>query len=135
MQRVLILCTGNSCRSQLAEALWRTAAGDRYEVASAGTAPKGVHPLTLRVLEEKGVPTAGLRSKHVSEFTGQPFDLVVTVCDHARETCLVWPGHRRLEHWPFEDPAAATGAEDEVLAVFRRVRDQIARQIREFIGS
>jgi arsenate reductase len=135
MQRVLILCTGNSCRSQLAEALWRAAAGDRYEVASAGTAPKGVHSLTLRVLQEKGVPTAGLRSKHVSEFTGQPFDLVVTVCDHARETCPVWPGHRRLEHWPFEDPAAATGPEDEVLAVFRRVRDQIDRRIREFIGS
>src|SRR5262245_52639503 len=135
MQRVLILCTGNSCRSQLAEALWRAAAGDRYEVASAGTAPKGVHQLTLRVLEEKGVPTAGLRSKHVSEFAGQPFDLVVTVCDHARETCPIWPGHRQLEHWPFEDPAAATRPEDEVLAVFRRVRDQIDRRIHEFIGS
>ena len=127
MKRVLFVCVENSNRSQLAEALWRAAAGDRYEVASAGTAPKGVHPLTLRVLQEKGVPTAGLRSKHVSEFTGQPFDLVVTVCDHARETCPIWPGHPTSAHWGIPDPAAASEEErpeafwDAYCALQRRI--------------
>ena len=133
-QRVLILCTGNSCRSQLAEALWRHEAGDRFEVASAGTAPTGIHPLAVRVLEEVGASAAGQYSKHVSELSGQHFDLAVTVCGHARDRCPVWPGHSRREHWPFDDPAAATGSEEEVLAVFRRVRDQIRRRIREHLG-
>jgi arsenate reductase len=129
-QRVLILCTGNSCRSQLAEALWRHEAGGRYEVASAGTAPQGIHPLAVHVLQEIGISTAGQRSKHVGELAGQQFDLIVTVFDHARDTCPVWPGHGRREHWPFDDPAAAVGTEEEVLAVFRRVRDQIRQRIR-----
>jgi arsenate reductase len=133
--RVLILCTGNSCRSQMAEALWRHEAGGGYEVASAGTAPKGVHPLAARVLEEAGVPTAGLRSKHVRELADQSFDLVVTVCDNARESCPVWPRHARQEHWPFDDPAAAAGSGDEVLAVFRRVRDEIRARIRRHLGG
>lgn len=132
-QRVLILCTGNSCRSQLAEALWRHEAGDRYEVASAGTAPKGVHPLTLRVLEEAGISTAGLRSKHVRDVDSRDFDLVITVCDSARESCPVLSGSFEREHWPFEDPAAATGSEVEVLPLFRRVRDAIRGRIRDFV--
>lgn len=132
-QRVLILCTGNSCRSQMAEALWRHEAGDRWEAQSAGVDPKSVHPLARRVLDEAGISTEGLRSKHLREFAGQAFDLVVTVCDNAREVCPVIPGAVRREHWPFDDPPAATGTEEEVLAVFRRVRDQIQARIREYL--
>ena len=133
-QRVLIICTGNSCRSQMAEAIWRHEAGDRYEVFSAGTNPKGINPLTERILKELSISLDGHRSKPVSEFAGQPFDLVITVCDHARETCPVFPGARRQEHWPFDDPAAATGSEEEILAIFRRVRDQIRERIREYVN-
>ena len=132
LTRVLILCTGNSCRSQLAEALWRHIAPDRYVVASAGVEPKDIHPLTLRVLQEIGVSTMGLRSKHVAEFAGQPWDLVITVCDPARDQCPVFPGGVRHEHWPFDDPPATVGTEADVLATFRRVRDQIAERIRGF---
>jgi arsenate reductase len=133
--RVLILCTGNSCRSLLAEALWRHEAGDRYEVASAGVAPKGVNPLTLKVLEEIGVSTTGLSSKHVEAFAGQHFDLVITVCDPARESCPVFPAPVRYEHWPFDDPPAMKGTEAEVLAVFRRVRDEIRARIRQYLAE
>lgn len=132
-QHVLILCTGNSCRSQLAEALWRHEAGERYEVQSAGTVPKGVHPLTLKVLEEIGVSTAGLRSKHVDEIDTRSLDLLITVCGSAKENCPLLPGQFRREHWPFDDPAAARGNEDEVMAVFRRVRDEIRERIRDFL--
>ena len=134
-ERVLILCTGNSCRSQLAEAIWRHEAGDRYEVFSAGTQPKGINPRTGVVLRELSISLDGHRSKDVREFFGQPFDLVITVCDHARETCPVFPGAKRQEYWPFDDPAAATGSEEEILTVFRRVRDQIRARIREYVGN
>jgi arsenate reductase len=134
-QRVLILCTGNSCRSQLAEALWRHEAGDRWEVFSAGTDPKGINPLTGRVLKELSISLDGHRSKHVREFAGQPFDLVITVCGHAQEVCPVFPSAAQQEHWPFDDPAEAKGSEEAVLAVFRRVRDQIRKRIREYVGS
>lgn len=134
-KRVLILCTGNACRSQLAEALWRREAEGSWEVLSAGTAPKRVPPLTLRVLEEIGVPTRGLRSKHVDEIDLAGLDLVVTVCDSAREACPVLPGSTRALHWPFDDPAAAVGSDEEVLAVFRRVRDQIHDRIRKFLAE
>lgn len=134
-QRVLILCTGNSCRSQLAEALWRHEAENRYEVQSAGTAPKGVNPLTLKVLEEIGVSTAGLHSKHVDEIDTRNIDLLVTVCDHAKETCPILPGNFQRAHWPFDDPAAAKGSEEEVLPVFRRARDQIRERIREHLAT
>jgi arsenate reductase len=133
-QRVLILCTGNSCRSQLAEALWRHEGGDRWEVCSAGTAPKGVHPLSLKVLQELGVETAGLRSKHVEEIDTKSLDLMVTVCGHAKENCPVLLGEFRREHWPFDDPAA-TGSEEEALPVFRHVRDQIRERIQQFLAT
>jgi arsenate reductase (thioredoxin) len=133
--RILILCTGNSCRSQLAEALWRHVAGDQYEVMSAGVVPKDIHPLTLKVLAEIGVSTTGLRSKHVDEFFGQHFDLVITVCDPARDQCPVFPGQCRHEHWPFDDPPATPGTEAEVFAAFRRVRDEIRARIEEFVQS
>ena len=134
-QRVLILCTGNSCRSQLAEAIWRHEAGERYEVFSAGTQPKGISLRTGVVLTELSSSLDGHRSKDVREFVGQPFDLVITVCDHARESCAVFSGAKRQEHWPFDDPAAATGSEDEILAVFRRVRDQIRARIQEYVAN
>jgi len=133
-RKVLILCTGNSCRSQLAEALWRHEAGELWDVRSAGTAPKGVHPLSLQVLQEIGVSTEGLRSKHVSELDTTDLDLLVTVCGHAQETCPALPGQFRREHWPFDDPAAATGSAEEILAVFRRVRDQIRSRIKEYLA-
>jgi len=134
-RRVLILCTGNSCRSQLAEALWRHEAGDRWDCFSAGADPKGINPRTERVLKELSISLDGHRSKHVREFTGQHFDLVITVCGHAQEACPVFPGAARKEHWPFDDPASAKGTDEEVMGVFRRVRDQIRERIREFVNE
>ncbi len=132
-KRVLILCTGNSCRSILAEAIWRHLAGDRYEVVSAGTHPKGVHPLTVQVLQERGVPVAGLRSKSIHEVETDRLDLLITVCDQAREHCPYLPGDFQRLHWPFEDPASFVGTEEERLAVFRRVRDAIWEKIAEYL--
>ena len=130
--RVLFVCTGNSARSVMAEALLRRHGGARFEVHSAGTEPKGVNPLTLRVLAEAGVDASFARSKSVTEFLGRRFDYVVTVCDQARQTCPVFPGVHRSLHWGYEDPAAAEGTEDERLAVFRRVFIQIGERVRQF---
>jgi arsenate reductase len=133
-QRVLILCTGNSARSQMAEGLWRHLGGDRYEVFSAGTRPSQVRPEAIAVMAELGIDLTGHRSKSVDEFAGQPFDLVVTVCDHARELCPVYPETTRRLHWSFLDPAAVEGSEDRRLAAFRNIRDQIAVQLRAFLA-
>ena len=128
-RKVLFLCTGNSCRSQMAEAIVNARLGDEWEAASAGTLPSGyVHPNALRVLAEIGIDHQG-RSKHTGQFRDMPLDLVVTVCDDAAENCPVWLGQGRRVHLGFPDPAKATGSDDEVLAVFRRVRDDIAAQI------
>lgn len=131
--RVLFICTGNSARSQMAEALLRRLGGPAFEVFSAGTEPKGVHPLTQRVLEAAGIDARGARSKSVSEFLDQSFDYVVTVCDQARESCPVFTGARISLHWGFEDPAAATGTEAERRAVFEQVMGQVAARVRAFI--
>jgi arsenate reductase len=129
MKRALILCTGNSCRSQMAEAIINARLAGEWTAESAGTAPAGyVHPLALAALAELGIEHAG-RSKHADEFRGQAFDLVLTVCDSAAETCPVWLGQGRKVHLPFPDPAKATGTEEEVLAAFRRVRDDIAERV------
>jgi arsenate reductase len=133
--RVLILCTGNSARSQMAEGLLRQMAGDRLDVHSAGTRPGSVRPEAIAALAELGIDIRGHWSKHVDDFAGQHFDYVVTVCDHARESCPVFPVQTRRIHWSFEDPAAATGDEAHRLAEFRRVRDQIARRLSEFVDS
>jgi arsenate reductase len=125
MKRVLILCTGNSARSQMAEGLLRHDAGDRFEVESAGTKPGQVRPEAIEVMRELGIDISGHRSKHVDEFAGRKFDTVLTVCDNARESCPVFPGGTVTMHRNFEDPAAAQGSEAERLAVFRRVRDQL----------
>jgi len=134
MKRVLILCTGNSCRSQMAEALWGDLAGETWEAVSAGSRPAGyVHRLAVRAMADIGLDIADNRSKSVNEFAEQPFDLVVTVCDSARETCPAFPSAKQTVHWPFEDPAHATGTEDEQLAMFHTVRDQIRRRIEQFL--
>jgi len=122
--RVLILCTGNSCRSQMAERWIRHDLGDRVEVHSAGTKPSFVHPRAIQVMAEAGVDLSGHTSKSVQDVKANPFDLVVTVCDSARDACPVLPGARKTVHRAFEDPAHAGGG-DDALPAFRRVRDEI----------
>lgn len=125
---VLILCTGNSCRSHLAEGILRAAAGDFLTVHSAGSKPAGyVHPLAIRVMGEIGIDLSAHTSKHMNEFLGSPVETVITVCGNADQACPVYPGQVNRHHWPFDDPAHATGTEEEILAVFRRVRDEIRR--------
>jgi arsenate reductase len=131
--RVIFVCTGNSARSQMAEALLRKEGGDAFDVVSAGVDPRGVNPLTIRALAEIGVDIAGARSKSVSEFLGQRFDYVITVCDRARESCPVFPGGAETLHWGFDDPAEATGSEAERHAVFVRVMGEVGRRIRAFV--
>lgn len=131
--RVLFVCTGNSARSVMAEALLRRQGGADFEVFSAGTEPKGINPLTLRVLAESGIDPSFARSKSVTEFLGQPFDYVITVCDQARQSCPVFPGVHESLHWGYEDPAAAQGTEEERLAVFRRVFIGLSERIRLFV--
>jgi arsenate reductase len=131
-QRVLILCTGNSARSQMAEGLLRHDAGDRFEVESAGTKPSRVRPEAIAVMKEVGVDLSGHRSKSVDEFREQKFDYVLTVCDNAKESCPIYPGHANRVHHSFEDPAAVEGSEEGRLAAFRAVRDQIRDYFRSF---
>jgi arsenate reductase len=125
---ILILCTGNSCRSHLAEGILRRAGGDLFEVHSAGSKPAGyVHPLAIQVMNEIGIDISSHTSKHMSEFLSQRVDTVITVCGHVDQVCPVYPGQVHRYHWPFEDPARASGSDEEILAVFRRVRDEIRR--------
>ncbi len=126
-QRVLILCTGNSARSQMAEGLLRHLAGDRFDVYSAGTHPVGLNPLAVAAMKEAGIDISHHRSKSVDEFAGQAFDFVITVCDNARESCPLFPGEGARIHQSFADPAAAGRIED-----FRSVRDAIAAWLRDF---
>lgn len=123
--RVLFVCTHNSARSQMAEGWLRALAGDRYEVSSAGTEPRGVNPLAAKAMAEVGIDLSGHRSEHVDRHLDPPADVVVTVCDSAKEACPYVPALRERMHQSFEDPSAATGTEEERLAVFRRVRDEI----------
>ena len=131
-QRVLILCTGNSARSQMAEGLLRQDAGDRFEVFSAGVSPSQVRSEAIAVMQELGIDLSGQRSKHVNEFAGESFDYVLTVCDHAREVCPIFPGKTEMIHHSFVDPAARDGTEQERLALFRNVRDEIRGYLRTF---
>jgi arsenate reductase len=131
--RVLFVCTGNSARSQFAEALLQRHGGADFAVFSAGTHPGGVNPLTVRALAEIGIDWSAARSKSVVEFLDQPFDYVITVCDQAREACPVFPGDHESIHWGFDDPAAAQGTEEERLAVFRRVLGEINLRIKPFV--
>jgi arsenate reductase len=133
-KRVLILCTGNSARSQMAEGLLRHDGGERFEVSSAGTHPGHVRPEAIAAMSELGIDISKHRSKSVDEFTNDEFDYVITVCDNAREHCPVFPGAARRIHWSFDDPAAALGDEAARLALFRRVRDQIRERLKGFIS-
>jgi len=133
--RVLILCTGNSARSQMAEGLLRHDAGDRFEVFSAGTRPSTVRPEAITVMGELGIDLSGHHSKHVDSFAGQSFDYVLTVCDNARESCPVFPGPTVSIHRSFQDPAILSGSAENKIALFRRVRDQIRDYLRTFPGE
>jgi arsenate reductase len=131
--RILFLCTGNSARSQMAEGLLRSMAGDRFESESAGTHPAGLNPMAITAMQEIGIEVRHHRSKHVEEFVGQSFTYVITVCDRAKESCPVFPPAFKILHWSFEDPAAMP-LENRVEA-FRRVRDEIAERIRQFLNE
>jgi arsenate reductase len=135
---ILVLCTGNSCRSQMAEGFLRQYAGDRYDVYSAGTEPAGaVHPLAIQVMHEAGIDISGQHPKRVREYLGRIFvNYLIIVCDSANRTCpRIFPGMGQRLFWPFDDPAAATGTPEEVLDEFRRVRDEIQAKIQEFVKN
>ena len=135
-QRVLFLCTHNSARSQMAEGWLRHLAGDRYEVASAGTEATRVRPLAARAMAEVGVDLSGHSSKTLDRFLAEPWDYVITVCDDANEACPLFPGGKQRLHWSFPDPSKATGTEEEQLAVYRRVRDAVRARIeRELLAD
>jgi len=131
--RVLFVCTGNSARSQIAEALLRDFGGADFEVFSAGTEPKGVNPFTIRVLAEIDIDWSGARAKSVTEFLSQPFDYVITVCDRARQTCPVFPGNHNTLHWGLDDPAEVEGTDERKIEAFRRTRIEVATRLRPFV--
>jgi arsenate reductase (thioredoxin) len=133
VEKVLILCTGNSARSQMAEGLFRQEAGDRYQVFSAGTKPTQVRSEAIAAMREIGIDISGHRSKSIDEFAGQELDLVITVCDNANESCPVFPGRTCRLHWPFEDPAVVVGSEEQRIAAFRSTRDRIQARIKLFL--
>lgn len=132
MKRILVLCTGNSARSQMGEGLFRYEGRGAFDVASAGTKPGHVRPEAIAVMKEIGIDISGHRSKSVTEFEGQAFDYMVTVCDNARDNCPVFPAGTGRIHWSFEDPAALEGSEAERLSAFRRIRDQIHERVKAF---
>lgn len=134
-QRVLILCTANSARSQMAEGLLRRLAGNRFEVFSAGAKPSSVNPLAIRAMDERGIDIRSHHSKHLNEFVSEPFDYVITVCDTAAESCPIFPGPAKRIHWSFPDPAASQGTEEERLASFRTVRDAIESQLTAWLST
>ena len=135
MQRVLFLCTGNSARSQMAEAFLRKYAGEYFEVHSAGLEPKGVNPFTVQVMKEKGIDISGQTSKGINTYLGKVlFQYLITVCDEADKNCpTVWPGVNTRMHWSFEDPAAFQGTDDEKLEKFRQIRDLIEARIKSWL--
>ena len=133
--RVLILCTGNSARSQMAEGLLRSIGEGRFDAFSAGTNPSTVRPEAIAVMSERGIDISAQRSKHVSEFDGQAFDYVITVCDNAVESCPIFPGTTERIDWSFPDPAAVEGGHEERLNVFRHVRDALEDTFRDFVRA
>lgn len=133
---VLILCTGNSCRSHLAEGFLRAAAGDILDVQSAGSNPAGyVHPMAIKVMREAGIDISQHRSKHLKEFLDKKVETVITVCGNADEACPMFPGQVHRHHWPFDDPAHAPGNDEEVLEAFRRIRDEIRRTFEAYAAG
>lgn len=135
MKKILFICTGNSCRSQMAEALMRNMADDRFKVFSAGVEPTQVNPYAIKVMNEIGIDISSYSSKSVNKFLKQEFDYVITVCNHARQVCPVFPGRHEKIHWDIEDPANAKGSEQEKLAFFRKIRDEIKEKCLEFLNK
>lgn len=134
--KVLFLCTGNSCRSQMAEAWLRELGGEAFEVYSAGLEPHGINPATITVMNEAGIDISGQSSKHLDDYKGKiEFDYLITVCGNADERCPYFPGMGARMHWPFEDPAVFEGSEEEKLDMFRNVRDQIKARIQEWLAE
>ena len=134
--KILILCTGNSCRSHMAEGILRAAAGDILDVHSAGSQPAGyVHPLAMEALAEIGIDLSGHRSKHMNEFLSEPVETVITVCGNADQACPVYPGQVNRFHWPFNDPAHAAGTEEDRMKIFRRVRDEIRAKFEAYAAE
>lgn len=135
-KQVLVLCTGNSCRSQMAERLFPLLSNGVWQAVSAGSNPSGyVHPKAIEVMAELGVDLSDGVSEHVDLYRDRRFDLVVTVCDNAAESCPVFPGDTPVVHWPFEDPADATGTDEEITDCFRKIRDQISARIKRFLET
>jgi arsenate reductase len=135
MKKILVLCTGNSCRSQIAEAYLKHFAGDKAEVYSAGIETHGVNPKAIAVMNEDGIDISHHTSNHVNEYADIPFDFVITVCDNAKENCPVFPSRARQFHHNFTDPARATGTSEDVMRAFRKVRDEIKTYCRNFIAE
>jgi arsenate reductase (thioredoxin) len=133
--KVLILCTGNSARSQMAEGLLQSLSRGAVDVESAGTKPSRVNPLAIEAMREIGIDISGHRSKSVEEFAGQRFDFVITVCDKARESCPIFPGAPERIHWSYPDPAAAEGSHEEKLRAFRAVRDDLKLRLEQLLVS
>jgi arsenate reductase len=132
-KKVLFLCTGNSCRSQMSEGWLRRLAGDQFDVVSAGTHPVGLNPYAVAAMQEVGIDISNHVSERVDPYLGQEFDYVITVCDRAQEICPTFPGASKMLHWSFEDPAKATGSYEQQMIVFKNIRDEIEEQIRRFI--
>jgi arsenate reductase len=133
--RVLILCTGNSARSQMAEGLLRALSRGAVEASSAGTKPSQVNPLAIAAMKEAGIDISAHRSKSVEEFAAQRFDIVITVCDNAKETCPIFPGAPERIHWSFPDPATVEGSQEEKLRAFRDVRDGLQQRLQQLMDS
>jgi len=135
VKKILFLCTGNSCRSQMGEGFMRHMAGNKFEVFSAGVEPTQVNPYAIKVMAEAGIDISSHQSKSVDEFLEQEFDYVITVCNHAKQICPVFPGQYERIHWDIEDPADAKGSEQEKLAFFRKIRDEIKEKCLEFLNK
>ncbi|HKK20428.1 MAG TPA: arsenate reductase ArsC [candidate division Zixibacteria bacterium] len=133
--RILVLCTGNSCRSQIAEGFFRHYGEESVEVFSAGLEPKGVNPRAVSVMKEVGIDISEQTSDHISKYIKDSFDFVITVCDNAAERCPVFPGQGTKLHWPFEDPADVSGSDEEIMSAFRQVRDRMDRKIRGWLAD
>jgi arsenate reductase len=133
MPKILFLCTGNSARSQMAEGLMKSLGTGQWEVKSAGILPSFVHPIAIQVMKEVGIDISHQASKSVERFSNEVFDYTITLCDYAATLCPAFPGQGKRLHWPFEDPASAIGTNEQRLAVFRKIRDQIKRKIVEFL--
>ena len=132
---ILILCTANSARSQMAEGLLRDLAGEQFEIYSAGSKPSTVNPFAIRAMQERGLDIRHHHSKHLNQFIDVPFDYVITVCDNAAESCPIFPGPAQRIHWGFPDPAAVEGSDEALLEAFRVVRDAIEQQLRQWLNA